>query len=220
MMAPRITEKFLFTRQRHGLPNALYYLTLKAANAVVPFKILRGVLIERADPAFLDCPHGYTWRFLTEEAIRELAKNPENGMSESFVEEALRQRHECLAIFDGARLAAYGWYSRTPTRIDPPDLILHFGKDYVYMYKGYTHTAYRGQRLHAIGMTLALRHYVSNGLKGLISYVESNNFDSLKSCARMGYIEFGSIYIVKIFGRYLIYPSRECRKLGFTVRSA
>lgn len=41
-------------------------------------------------------------------------------------------------------------------------------------------------RLHGVGMSMALRHYLARGFKGLVSYVESTNFASLKSCSRMG----------------------------------
>jgi len=192
-------------------------LSLKAVNAVVLFKILRGVFIERFDPAFLISPERYTPLFLPAETIRNFARDPENGMPEDFLAEALSKGDECFGFLDGERLAAYGWYSSRPTRIDPPDLRLRFGYEYVYMYNGYTHPLCRGQRLHAIGMTMALREYLRRGRKGLVSYVESNNFDSLKSCRRMGYDEFGSIYVVRISGRYRAFSSAGCRRLGFRV---
>ncbi len=110
-------------------------------------------------------------------------------------------------ILDGEILAAYGWYARTPTRIDPPDLVLHPGNEYVYMYKGYTHTGHRGRRLHAIGMTLALQEYLARGFKGLVSYVESNNFSSLNSVTRMGYEIFGTVYALEMFGIHLVHAS-------------
>ena len=88
------------------------------------------------------------------------------------------------------------------------------------MYKGFTDPRYRGQRLHAIGMTRAMRHYKNNGCKGLVSYVEARNFDSLKSCLRMGYRVFGSVYVTRIFGRYVALSSPGCRRFDFRLRSA
>jgi hypothetical protein len=205
------------TLRRHGAARALHDWALKAVNSVVVLKILRGVWIERADPIFLQCPERYSRGFLPAEAIRKFARAPENGLSEDFVEEALSKGDECFGICDGGTLASYGWYSTTPTRIDPPDLFLRFSGDYIYMYKGFTHPRYRGQRLHAIGMTLALQHYLSAGSRGLVSYIESNNFDSLKSTFRMGYMEFGSVYVLKIFGRCLSYRSRRCKRFDFGI---
>jgi hypothetical protein len=87
------------------------------------------------------------------------------------------------------------------------------------MYKGYTHPKYRGRRLHAIGMTRALQAYQERAYKGLISYVESNNYSSLKSVYRMGYVDFGRIYVARIFGRYYLWATPGCRAFGFELRS-
>jgi hypothetical protein len=155
--------------------------------------------------------------FLTSDRLRSFSLDPETRMSPGFVEEAVSKGDECFGILKGERLAAYGWYSSRPTRIDPPELRLRFHYEYVYMYNGYTHPLCRGQRLHAIGMTLALREYLGRGRKGLVSYVESNNFDSLKSCRRMGYAELGSIHVVRISGKYRAFSSAGCRRVGFRV---
>jgi hypothetical protein len=45
--------------------------------------------------------------------------------------------------------------------------------------------------------------------------VESTNFDSLKSCDRMGYRVFGSIYVVSLFGRHFSFASSGCKPFGF-----
>lgn len=180
-------------------------------------KILRGVAIEQPDPAYLAVPKTYTAGFLSEAQLRAFAADPANEMSEAFLDAALGKGDECYAILDGANLAAYGWYATTPTPVGAPELQLHFRADYVYMYKGFTDPRYRGQRLHAIGMTRALREYRGRGLRGIVSYVESVNFDSLKSCFRMGYRVFGSIYLVRLFRRYLAFSSPGCEPFAFRV---
>jgi hypothetical protein len=83
------------------------------------------------------------------------------------------------------------------------------------MYKGFTHTRYRGQRLHAIGMMAALEASRADGSGGLVSYVESNNFSSLRSCGRMGYRDFGWIAFARARDRYWIRASAGCREYGF-----
>jgi hypothetical protein len=202
---------------RRGFAEDLYNLSVRAINFFMVFKILRAVAIRTADQAFASCPEPYRARFLTAKMLRQFALDPENDLSESFLEEALSKGDECFGICDGNRLASYGWYSFYPTRIDPPDLLLRFNREYIYMYKGFTHMRYRGQRLHAIGMTLALQHYLDRGYRGLVSYVESHNFDSLRSVARMGYREFGSIFVMRVFGRYLTHVSPGCEEFGFAV---
>jgi hypothetical protein len=200
---------------RHGLAALAYWLAVRCLNWAVEFKMLRALVAHCPNPKFLKCPSGYRAMVLTENMVYEFSRDPINEMSQRFVDEALQRGDQCYAILDGDALAAYGWYAFGATPIGLPGMLLCYRSDYVYMYKGLTHDRYRGQRLHAIGMTLALRHYRSSGRKGLVSYVESVNFDSLKSCKRMGYLVFGSVYVVKILGRHFSFSSAGCSEYGF-----
>src|SRR5881394_2239924 len=201
--------------KRHGVESTAYLAAVRSAAAIIDFKILRGVFVDRPDPAFLECR--YEVKILGEAELREFARDPANEISPEFVDDALARGDQCYAIRDGSRLAAYGWYAFGPTPIGVPGLVLQYRKGCVYMYKGFTHNDYRGQRLHAIGMTRALRHYLAAGYSGIVSYVESTNFDSLKSCFRMGYFVFGTVYVVKAFGRYYGFSTPGCRKYAFRV---
>jgi len=203
-----------------GIAHTLHDLSLRAANRALLIKILKAMSVESVNAAYLSCPEPYRPMFLDEKMLKEFCRDPANDLSESFLEEALSKGDECYGILAGDTLASYGWYSRRPTRIDPPDLMLHPGDRYVYMYKGFTHLGHRGRRLHAIGMTMALRHYQARGLKGLVSYVESNNFSSLNSVFRMGYVTFGSIYVLKVFGIYLTHASAGCLAHGVRIEPA
>ena len=214
-----IVQKAFRKLQRHGAGAFIHLLFVRLISFIIPFKILRGVHIAKADPAFHDYPPQYTPSFLSARELHEFASDPATEMSRAFVDEALRNGDECYAICDGGTLAAYGWYSTRPTPIDPSDLELSFADGYVYMYKGFTDKRYRGQRLHAIGMTRALQHYLDTGYQGFVSYVESTNFDSLKSCFRMGYDVFGSVYVLRLVGRYFTFSSPGCKAFDFRVTS-
>lgn len=205
--------------KRHGVAATAYLVAVRSLAAIAEFRILRGVFVPRPDPAFLACPAAYDARILSEADLRRFAADPANELSRAFVDEALARGDQCYAICDGERLAAYGWYAFGPTPIGLPGLVLHYRTGCVYMYKGFTHNDYRGQRLHAIGMTRALQHYLSKGYRGIVSYVESTNFDSLKSCFRMGYFAFGSVYVVKAFGRYFAFSTPGCSEYAFRVES-
>jgi hypothetical protein len=203
-----------------GASHALYDLLIRAVNKAATLKILKGVKIERADPQYLKCPPGYKLERLDALALRRFATEETYGLSAQFLDEALAKGDACYALLDGGNLASYGWYSNKPTRIDPAELLLHFSRHYIYMYKGFTHADYRGRRLHAIGMTCALQDYLRRGFRGILSYVESNNFASLKSVYRMGYTDFGKIYIARLAGRYLLHCDAGCRAYGFRVELA
>ena len=206
--------------ERHGFWNTLCALALDSIASIFVLRILRGVYVEAPDPSFLRCPDPYTAGFLPAQELREYTRDPDTELSASFLDQALARGDECYAIRDGQTLAAYGWYSFGGTPIGIGDLVLSFDRRYVYMYKGFTDPRYRGQRLHGIGMTRAMQHYKDNGCKGLVSYVEARNFDSLKSCLRMGYRVFGSVYVTRIFGRYVAFSSPGCRRFDFRLRSA
>lgn len=209
---PNVAERI----RRHGLFNAAHALALKALHSLFAVKILRGVHVQQPDAAFLKCPEAYNPGFLTRGELRDYVCDPRTEISSRFLDDAMARGDECYAIRDGETLAAYGWYASSgSTPIGLPDLVLRFNPDHVYMYKGFTDTRYRGQRLHAIGMTRALERYVAKGYRGIVSYVEATNFDSLKSCFRMGYKVFGSIYVIRVFGRHYAFSSPGCRRFGF-----
>jgi len=216
----RIRDRIRDSIARVGPARTVHDLTLRAANRVMLIKLLKCMSIERVNDAFATCPEPYRPMFLSATMLRRFGRDPENELPEAFLDEALSKGDECFALLSGDRLAAYGWYSSGPTRIDPPDLVLHPGGRHIYMYKGFTHLDHRGRRLHAIGMTLALQSYLTRGFKGLVSYVESNNFSSLNSVHRMGYGIFGTITVMRPFGVTLTHASAGCRARGVHLRPA
>jgi hypothetical protein len=215
-----VIQKALRKIRRHGAAATLHFAWMKLVNRIVPFRILRGMHACLVDNAFLACPKGYSAGFVSAKTLAELAKDPAAELSAQFLQDAIGAGDECLAIFRGGELAAYGWYSTRPTPGVAPELVLHFAPGYVYQYKGFTVPAHRGHRLHAIGKTRALRHYLAKRYRGLLSYVESTNFESLKSNRRMGYETFGSIYVVRLFGRYFTFSTPGCRRFAFRIEPA
>jgi hypothetical protein len=207
--------------QRFGATKTVQDVGLRAAHRFAQARILKGVTIDTVDAQYLNCEKPFHGGFLDEAMLLNVARNhPEYEMTESFLRQAFAKGDECYGITDGDNLAAYGWYSNVPTSIDAPGLMLHFDPAYIYMYKGFTLVKYRGKRLHSFAMTGALDAYLSRGFRGFVSYVEWNNFGSLKSCYRMGYKDFGNVYLVKMFGRYRTFADRSCAPYGFRLESS
>jgi hypothetical protein len=201
-----------------GPSAALHDLQQRAVNRVVPFQILRGMTAELADvDATLFDAGSFRAEFVRPDEILANA-TPEYEMSPAFCDDALGRGDRCFGLFDGDRLASFGWYSNQPTHISD-GLVLHFDPVWVYMYKGFTHPDYRGRRLHGIGMSLALRAASEAGSRGLISYVKSNNFQSLRSIERMGYRIFGDIYLARVMGKAVTWSTPTCRPYGFRLES-
>lgn len=210
-----IVQKALHKAERFGTAAVIHLAWMKLVNRVVPFKILRGMHARRADAAFFRLPAGYNAAFRKPADLARWHDDPACELSAQFTRDAFRAGDQCYAIFEGSSLAAYSWYSTRPTSAVSPELLLHFGPGYVYQYKGFTSLPHRGKRLHAIGKTHALRHYVAKGYRGLVSYVESTNYESLRSNARMGYEIFGSIYVLRLFGRYFTFSTPGCWRFDF-----
>lgn len=209
-------ERVRKNASQFGWPAALGSLAVGAANRVLFLRILRCMRITSVTPSFPTVDARYKGGFLDETAIRRLGGDPLLDMSESFISEALSKGDRCYGFLDGDRLINFGWYSLTPTKMSE-ELQFRFPDGYIYLYKAFTHPDYRGQRLHGIGTLRALEEYLARGFRGIVCHVHSNNFASLRSSYRMGFVDIGSIGLARVFSRYVIRPDRECRTFGVSV---
>ena len=216
MRVQRISAEFRSQASAFGFWSALRALLLRAIQRVIDFRVLRALCITVVAPAFLELPPGLSGDFLDRETLRRMSADPQYDVTPEFLDEALAKGDECYALLDGDQPAAYGWYAHSPT-LASNGMRVYFDPAYIYMYKGLTLDAYRGRRLHAIAMTRALAAYQARGFKGLVSYIESDNLTSLKSAHRMGYVDFGRVFIVRVLGRYVTFRTPGCAALGFGV---
>ena len=202
-----------------GVSGASFDVAYRALNKVTHFMALTilSVTPETVDKSFLSGRPGHPHRFLEGSELEAFAQDPANELSPEFVSQALARGDRCYAIFDRDRLVSYGWYSRLETAVTV-GLNLYFGPEWVYMYKGFTHPDYRGQRLYAIAMANALMECAKEGRRGLVCFIEANNFNALKSCYRMGYVKVDTMVALKIMGRYLVQGGRGCVPFGLGLR--
>jgi RimJ/RimL family protein N-acetyltransferase len=141
-----------------------------------------------------DPPAGFEFRFLTPSDIAGFL-SPTNELDERHVTRAERGHDLCFAALSGDRLAGFGWYALGSIEGEHCDGVnLSFPDDVSYMYKGFTHPDFRGQRLHGYAMRLALEALAAErGIEHLVSTVSWTNWPSLKSCDRLGYERLGRI---------------------------
>jgi hypothetical protein len=196
----------------HGWKNTSYFILLNAMNKLTYTKVLTCITTEKVNPKSMIIDPRFAHGFLKDAEVIMHSEDAANELPAAFLQEAMKKGDKCYAITDRDGLAGYGWYSDQPTETDIKKLSFTFDSSYMYMYKGLTKKNYRGQRLHAIGMSWALQRSQELGYKGLVSYVEANNFDSLKSCYRMGYKKVGSILVLNIFGKNILYHSKSCKQ--------
>ena len=196
--------------QRYGLSACVHDLTKKSINRVLPFRMMSALKLtwDGIDKSFLETSAELEIGFVEDSRLWALADEDGHDLDREFLATALGKGDRCVGIWIGGRLASYGWYSRKPTRVDE-SLIFSFSPDWVYMYKGFTHHDFRGRRLHAIGMAYALDAHRRES-RGIVSYVESHNFASLKSCYRMGYQDIGRLCSAGLAGRHITWGTGDC----------
>ena len=192
-----------------------------ACNVVGVLRVYECIKLEPGDlnSGFGEPEAPFESRMLSREEAGALPQQPANNVSPEFVEQALANGDECLAIFEGETLASYGWYSRRPTRM-LETLFVHFDPHWAYMYHGYTKPEYRGHRLHAGGLTRALHIYADRGLSGLVSIVEHVNYASKISVYRMGFRQFGTIYQLGSRNHFSLMHTGHCADYGFRIARA
>jgi hypothetical protein len=208
---------------QHGALATLYHAAFRAVNRVTEVAVLNALVVtpDGIDTSSLPDPGRWSVRVLEAAAMRAHAGDPENALTPDFIREAGEKGDRCSALFDGDTLMSYGWYSTRPTRLMElaGSPVLHFDPSYVYMYHAYTRPSYRGRRLHAIGTAAALEAYASAGQRGLISYVDSSNLASLKSCYRIGFHGFGHLVLLRVGQRYLWRCTPGCKRHDLRVEA-
>ncbi len=137
---------------------------------------------------------GFEFRFLTTQEVGQFSLDPSQDIDPHMAGEIERGESLCFAALDRDQLAAYGWYAiRSAAPRHCYEVGLRLPADVSYMFKGFTHLNYRGRRLHAAAMGLALAALANRGIRALISTVEWTNEASLRSCDRLGYQRLGRI---------------------------
>jgi hypothetical protein len=181
-------------------------------------KIMRIMTLElgHANPLFLGEAPGFTSGYLDREDCRKLAADPIYQMPDSFVDQAFAAGDTCYGFLRNGVLAGYGWHSNTPPPHDDR-LMLHYSGVYLYGYKAFTLPEFRGQQLFAYGTMAVLKDHVERGYTGIIGMVEAQNYNSLRSLDRMGFKTFGTIFVVRLFGRYFIRATKGCAKHSCTI---
>ena len=208
--------RFRETRAQHGRWPAWQLIIDRCGKRLLGASVTNVVRLEagsvsdnlKADPEF-------SFRFLSPGEVREFAADPRNDLDATFIARAEAGHDLCYAATREDRLAAYGWYALGSIEAEHGGgQAMSFPANMAYMYKGFTHPDFRGQRLHGLVMGLALRELAARGVDQLISTVDWTNWASLKSCYRLGYTDLGCIVSCGPRCCPLTFSSRAPRRLG------
>jgi hypothetical protein len=207
---------------RHGLAHTAFYLGYKTVNRAVTAKVLKVIVLPRdsINRSLLTGSDEH-WSFLSREELERFAKaDPTLNLSDEFLSHAFAHGCQCYGFVQDGTLGSYLWCTNRPYPSPPsmsPRLTVQFDPDYVYAFNGFTAPAFRGLRLHSIGMAQGLQSFVEQGIKGGIGYVEVYNRDSLKSCVGHGYRTIGTAAYFAVGYKGVAYASPGCKPYGFRV---
>lgn len=182
------------TRRQYGWAAAFRLLVDRLGARLLQRHVMEVVWLDLQRAEACSPVEGFEFRFLTADEVRAFSQDPRLDLNLNMVAEVERGDSLCFAALDHENLAAYGWYAMH--RAQPRHCFgvgLELPDDVAYMFKGFTHPTYRGRRLHAAAMALALTELGHRGVRGLISTVEWTNEASLRSCDRLGYERLGRI---------------------------
>jgi hypothetical protein len=207
------------TIKYHGVSSAIHVASMIAINRILTVKILRCAVLSKIKSTELEVDPKYQIGFLDENQIIARFGSGYNDLSAGFVQLALKKGDRCMCVIDdNDEVLSYSWFSHEETNSDLDQLIFSFDQDYVYTYKVFTHIHQRGQRLHRHQMHLALKHFQKEGFKGIVCYINSDNFDSLKSHFKMGFLDAGMIVAIKFFGKYYHFKTKTCAKYAIQLK--
>jgi RimJ/RimL family protein N-acetyltransferase len=206
-------------QSRFGWQSALRLVADRVGETLLGLKVVHVVWLDVGEVVVSAASYpAFTFRFLSSDEVASYAADPAYDLEPEMARRAADGRNSCFAALDGERLAAYGWYARDWIEPEHCDGFgLRMPADVVYMYKGFTHPDYRGQRLHGAVMGLALRDFAADGVRALISTVEWTNDASLKSCARLGYRQLGLLARARFLGRSWWRTSSKARERGVEI---
>src|SRR5262245_32497331 len=121
----KLGERLFNEVKTHTLSDTIYDQIYTRVNRLTLLMVLKCVAIDAVNRGFLQGCDVYRPRFLDPATLLALSEDPEYEMEQDFLDEAVGKGDSCFAIFDGHRLASYGWYSTKPTKVNE-DLELQF----------------------------------------------------------------------------------------------
>ena len=218
--AQRKLERLRYLHRHGGVGGVLFYLFYKLVNRFTRLRIFRAAILEASAPVGqqLGRLNEYRHGLVTPAELAPFVDDPENDLTQEFLDYAAAQGHSCYATFDGNTLVSYCWNSDKPTRIEH-DLQMEFANGYLYRYKEFTRSSHRGRRLSTYARAESLCSVIDTGVKGFAGYVEADNYICYRALERGGHLFPGFMVVLGKGPEPWIWTSPEAHERGFRVVS-
>jgi hypothetical protein len=213
MQVPGGSEIVEYAR-RLGWRRAFFRGVYVAANQPMTLSIFDCFQLRRENiPPELTRVNGdYECRFLAPDELDRFSGQVDASFA-AVLCEAVARGDAAYVILDGDRLASIGLYAEVPTTV-LSDLVVHFEPPARYMYRGYTQVAYRGRRLHALGILRAAQELFDRQVPALVTVCERTNYPATISVRRMGWQPRGAVFRVGVGPWTMLGRTASARRLG------
>ena len=188
------------------------------ANQLVALSILDCFVLRREDinTALAKATDGYECRFLAPDETNRFACQLDSETAR-IIPKILACGDAAYVVLNGELLVNIGFYAQGPTPI-LNDLVVHFNPSSWYMYRGYTQLAYRGRRLHALGILRAAMELFEHQVPQLVTICERTNYPAIISVLRMGWKPCGTLYRVGIGPWSWLGRTADARGMGMLLQ--
>ena len=192
-------------RNRFGLPRALQYAAYRLLQRVLVLDITHVMVMDLRDIAVSqEADQSLEYRFLSPEEVREFAKDPSNELDANLATRLELGYDFCFAAIADGRLASYCWLAldsveteHNRATADPRcGVAMSYSENTAFRYKGFTHPAFRGQRIYQRLAERASAAMAKHGVRYILSTAEWVNFGALQSSYRGGYKFLGIVCLV------------------------
>lgn len=211
------------TYRRHGFSGVLHIIFLRILNKFFEFRIFNVFVICKISFSKPVIENQFDIRFLNTEDIKSYFGSGFNDITPEQTRDLILKQVDCLCVFEkkSGKISAYSWFTSHSISTGNYDLEIQFNQRYIYTLKVYTVPEFRGLNLHARQMQYALSRYQQKGYLGILGYTYSDNFDSIKSNAKMGSEVIGHFWVFKIFNSvfYLRFGQLAKYKVSLQKRS-
>jgi hypothetical protein len=213
--APQVVRDYV---RRFGWRRSFIRGTYVATNQLVSLSVFDCLRLGREDinDTLTAIPPGYECRFLKPDEVNRFQGQLE-GIAAKNLRRAVASSDDIYVVLDGERIANIGFYAAGPTPVKD-DLVIHFVPPARYMYGGYTSDAYRGGRLHALGILNAARELFDRQIPHLVSVCERTNYRASVSVFRMGWKPCGLLYRLGIESCNWIGRTAAAQTLGMNLQ--
>lgn len=203
-------------RQRWGLAAALQNSLVQRLSRVLGLRIYNlfsWPLVQGADEP--DTPDFAFREYFPgdQAALLAVARHPDLGINERFVQRAFAKGDMCTAILHRGEIVAFSWLAYTPTH-DQDGVFVDFDGRSRYVYFAYTLPDFRGKDLHKIFAARRDRDALARGCERSISFISIDNRSSMRAAAKFGGQRIGIAGYMKKGPLMFAFRSRAVREAG------